>query len=289
MSKVRIVTDSTASFEEARFVEDFDVTIVPVTIQIGDRKYRDGIDITAEEVLQRIRHGSQRPTVIAPTVADFEAVYHDLAQTTDQICVLVHSQHFTRAYDHAQTARSGLLGRCEIAVIDTHTVSAGLGYVVEAAVHAAEANQPLDDVIRTVRGVLQCVYTVMYVSSLDYIREAGLIGETQALLGAMLEIKPLLTIEDGHLITMEKARTHVQAIEKMIEFVTEFTHIDRLCILQNTLRHTDRTRMLQDRLALEFARLQTPILLYEPLIASHIGPDGMGMVILEGTGQDDDY
>ena len=72
------------------------------------------------------------------------------------------------------------------------------------------------------------------------------------------------------------------AIDKMVEFVTEFTEIERLCILQHTTRTTDHTRMLQDLLALEFARLQSPVLLYDPLTASWLGPDAMGMVILEG-------
>jgi fatty acid-binding protein DegV len=108
-----------------------------------------------------------------------------------------------------------------------------------------------------------------------------LIGETQAILGGMLNIKPILTIEDGSLIVMEKVRTHSQAIDKMVEFVTEFTKVERLGILQNVLRVTDRTRMLQERLALTFARSDYPLMLYDPLLAKLLGPDGMGMVVLE--------
>jgi fatty acid-binding protein DegV len=104
----------------------------------------------------------------------------------------------------------------------------------------------------------------------------------------MLTIKPLLTIEDGNMIVMEKVRTHSQAIDKMVEFVAEFTHIERLGIVQNTTRTTDYTRMLQDRLALAFSRLQYPIVLYEPLIANIIGPEGMGMIVLEGEPDEED-
>ena len=104
----------------------------------------------------------------------------------------------------------------------------------------------------------------------------------------MLNIKPLLTIEDGKLITMEKARTHSQAIDKMLEFVTEFTHIEKMSILDNKPRSSERTRMLQDRLTLEFLRIQAPVALYEPLLASLIGPDAIGMAVLEGDGDTDD-
>jgi fatty acid-binding protein DegV len=121
------------------------------------------------------------------------------------------------------------------------------------------------------------------VDTLTTIQRAGLIGETQAILGTMLNIKPMLTVEDGRLITMEKARSHSQAIDKMVEFASEFTQIERIGILQSSLRTNDRTRMLQDRLALEFARLDYSLTLYEPLLASYLGPDAMGIAILEGV------
>ena len=104
----------------------------------------------------------------------------------------------------------------------------------------------------------------------------------------MLNIKPLLTIEDGKLIVMEKVRTHSQAIDKIVEFVSEFTHLERMGIIQNSDRVSDRTRMLQDRLALTFQRIQYPLALHDPLVLSLIGADGLGMVVLESAGADED-
>lgn len=283
MGTVRIVTDSSANFEDPCFAERHGITIVPLTIQIGEQTYLDGVDITAEEVLQRMRHISPYPAVSAPPITVFEEIYQRLGRQTDQICVLVHSQHFTETFTHAQEARASLLGRCQIAVIDSQTTSLGLGYLVEAVAGVAEAGASLDEVVRVARSVIPRLYSVYYVDTLDYIERGGLLARTQTILGTMLSIKPLLTIEDGQLITMEKARTHSQAIDKMLEFVMEFTRIERLGILQSTLRTTDRTRMLQDRLALELAWQQYPITLYEPLIASMIGPDAMGIAVLESA------
>jgi len=287
LPKVRIVTDSAARFEDSHVVEDYDIVVVPLSVHLGDQIYTDGVDISPEEVLQRLRHGHARLSVSPPPISAFEQAFSELNKTTDQICAVLHSQHLTETVARAQAARMSLLGRCEIAVIDSLTTSAGLGYLVETVAQAAERGARLDDLVRTARGVITRLYSVYYVDSLDTIQRAGLIGETQAILGAMLEIKPILTIEDGRLITMEKARTHSQAIDKLIEFVAEFTHLERLCIVQSTPRITDRTRVLQDRLALEFARLQAPVIVYEPLIASLIGPDGMGIVVLEGTGDEE--
>lgn len=288
MAKVRIITDSTVCFEDAGFAEDYGITILPLNLHFGDKTLRDGVDIEADEVFHRLHHLDAPLSVSPPPVTEFEAAYQKLGKTTDQICVLLHSQHLSEMFSYAQAARSGLLGRCEIIVIDSQTTSLGLGFLVEAVARAAKAGATLDEVVRIARGVIPRVYSVYYVDSLASIQEAGLIGETQAILGAMLGIKPLLTIEDGKMIVMEKVRSHSQAIDKMVEFVTEFTHVEKLGIVQNTLRSTDHTRMLQDRLALAFSRLQYPVMLYEPLIASIIGPDGMGMIVLEGESEDND-
>lgn len=286
-AKLRVVTDSTASFEDPRFTEDYSITVVPLNVHFGTRAYREGIDIRPEEMLNRLRSTHEVPRISAPPVSSFEEAYQELSKSTDQVCVLLSSQHLTRTYEHAQSARLTLLGRCDIAVIDSMTTSLGLGYLVQCIAEAAEDGAELEEAVRIARGVIPRLYSVYYVDTLNTIQRVGLIGETQAILGTMLGIKPLLTIEDGSLITMEKARTHSQAIDKMVEFASEFTRIEKLGILQHTLRITDLTRMLQDRLALEFARLQYPIMLYEPLLASLLGPDGMGIVILEGA--DDDY
>jgi DegV family protein with EDD domain len=290
VSRVSIVTDSTACFEDPNVIEDFGITIVPLNIHFGNRLYKDGIDLSPEDVFHHMRHGQRHPIITAPPVSAFEAVYKEINKTTDQICVLVSSQQFTNTFQNAQAARKSLLGRCDIVVLDSMINSACLGYLVEAVAMAAKLDANLEEVVRAARGIIPRLYSVYYVDDLSYIQQAGLIGETQAILGTMLEIKPLLTIEEGKLITMEKVRTHSHAIDRMIEFVTEFTHIERLSILQNTLRTTDRTRMLQDRLALELSHVNYPIVLYEPLITTLIGPDAMGMAVLEGTGDSpDDY
>lgn len=282
MARVAVVTDSSAIFENPHFPRDYHVSVVPNTVQIDGHTYLDGIEINEDDVLQRQRHSGVQVRVAGASVSQFEDIYNELTKNTNQIVVLVHSSKLSKAYANAQTARGGLLGRTDIIVIDSHTSSAALGYLVEEVALAADAGTSLDDLVRIARSTIQRLYTVYYVSNLDAITRAGLIGLTQSIVGRMLEIKPLLTIEDGALITMEKARTHSQAIEKMIEFVTEFTDISKLAITQYTQRITDETRMLQDRLALEFGHMNYPILLYDALMASYLGPDATGMVVLEG-------
>jgi DegV family protein with EDD domain len=288
LDKVRIVTDSAVRFENRAIAKNLQIDIVPLQVHVGDQTFKEGVELDSEELFYRMRHGHVVPRITPPPVEEFETLFEDLSKQTRQICVLTHSRHLSKTWDNANEASKPLLGRCEIPVIDSMTTSVGLGILVETVAKAAADGARLEEVVRIARGIIPRLYSVYYVETLDYIQRAGLIGETQAVLGAMLNIMPFLTIEAGALIPMEKVRTRSQAVDKMVEFVTEFNVIERLTILQNTLRVTDQTRMLQDRLMLDFPKLDYPIVLYEPLLGSWIGPDGMGVVVFEGEPELDD-
>src|SRR5688500_176922 len=102
MSKIRVVTDSSACFEDSGFIEDYDIIVVRLNVHFGDQTYRDGIDLSPEEMFHRMRNSKVPPRMSAPPVAAFEAVYKELAKTTDQIVVAVHSQQFSETFSHAQ-------------------------------------------------------------------------------------------------------------------------------------------------------------------------------------------
>ncbi len=282
MSKIRIVTDSSAQFLDPALVRRHGITIVPVTIRFGDRAFREGVDLDAEGFFHYIlTEGMPPPTLEAPSVADYTEAISRVMYETDRILVLTMARGLSDSWHNAQAAAHLLQGRCDIVVVDSMTTSIGLGFLVETAARAAEATASLESVVRIVRGAVPRVYAVFYVETLDYLLRARLIGEAQAILGKMLGIKAFLTIEDGELITMEKARTRSQAVDKLIEFVAEFATLNNLVILQNTPQITEQTRLLQDRLALEFNGRDFPVMMYGPTLGTHLGPDGVGLVVYE--------
>lgn len=284
--KVRIVTDSSAQFIDPSVIQRYGITVVPLEIQIGTQTYREGIDIDAEGFFRRVAQSSAMPELIAPSVEQFAEIYARLNRETDQVLSIHLSRSIHSTWENARAASQTLLGRCEIVPLDSQTTSVGLALLVEAAAKCAESNASLDEVVHTVRRMISRVYLIFYVETLDYLRRAGLVGESQAILGAMLGIKPFLTIEEGELITMEKVRTRPQAIDKLVEFVTEFAGVHDLIVLQNTANVTEQTRMLQDRLALEFSPKPFPVAVYNPSLATIIGPDAMGIVVVEDDSAD---
>jgi fatty acid-binding protein DegV len=102
----------------------------------------------------------------------------------------------------------------------------------------------------------------------------------------MLDIKPFLAIEEGRIIPMEKVRSPERAIDKLAEFANEFSDVEQIAILQSTPYPTDETKMLRDRLGIVASNREYPVLLYGPLLASHLGPDGMGLMVYEGTSRE---
>jgi len=281
VGKVRIVTDSSAQFLDPTVVDRYGITVVPHTILLGSRAFREGIDIEPQAFFQLVRQTEFPARLMAPSADDFTAVFKRLNRETDQILAITMSRHMSQAWENALRASKALLGRCDIVPLDSTTTSVGLALLVEQAAQAAEDGATLDDIVHLIRSLLPHVYSVFYVDSLTYLRHNNLLSEAQVLLGTMLDIKPFLTIENGELIAMEKVRSQAQAIEKLIEFVAEFSELQHLVILTNALLPAERTRLLLEHLAMEFPDRSFPQVLYQPSLVALIGPDGYGVVVQE--------
>ncbi len=281
MGKVRIVTDSSAQFLDPAVVDRYGITVVPHTILLGPRAFREGIDIESQAFFQLVRQTEFPARLMAPSADDFTAVFKRLNRETDQILAITMSRHMSQAWENALRASKSLLGRCDIVPLDSTTTSVGLALLVEQAARAAEDGATLDDIVHLIRSLLPHVYSVFYVDSLTYLRHNNLLSEAQVLLGTMLDIKPFLTIENGELIAMEKVRSQAQAIEKLIEFVAEFAELQHLVILTNALLPAERTRLLLEHLSMEFPDRTFPQVLYQPSLVALIGPDGYGVVVQE--------
>jgi len=284
VSRVYIVTDSAATIETA-VAEHLDITVLPLTVRIDHQDYQDGADLDHEELLLRMAHDRIRPSIVGPTSEQFRRLYSRLTRRTDKIISLHSSASLSLVCREARRAASEFLGRCDIVVIDSETLSLGLGILVQEAARLANASIPLSEITRQMRGIIRRIYIVLVTDTLDYLEHSQRISPAQAILGTMLGIKPFLALEEGEIIPMEKVRNRERAIDKLAEFASEFSSIEQVAILQSTRYPTQETKMLQERLALIAPGHDFPILLYGPLLASHIGPDGMGLIVYEGTGR----
>ncbi len=278
MARPIIVTDSTAGLLPTE-CEELGIHVVPLYIRFGDQIFREGVDISSEQMFTRMRRSSAGPVTSPPTVEDFRQVYRTVARKTDQILSIHLSSKLSQTFAFAQAAAETLLGRTRIHVVDSQTTSAGLAVLARETAKAAAGGMTLDDLIPYVRGLIPRIYLVFFVDTLDYLERGGRIGKAEALLGSMLNVKPLLILEDGEIQPLEKVRTRAKAIEKLAEFVAEFTKIKELWILQE--QENEETEQLREMLREYFPGIATPVVPYGPVLASHVGPGAMGVVVFE--------
>lgn len=279
--KVAIVTDSTAYFEPGE-VDSLGIKVVPLYIQMGSDKFLEGIEIDSDELFRRLSLGAPIPKSLPPSPADFEALYAGLHKETDQILSIHISSLLSKTIQTARMGAEPLLGRCTIEIIDSMTTSVGLGILVKAAAQAANEGADLEEIVRRVRGILPHIYLVFYVETMDYLERSERIGKAQAILGTMLNIKPILFMEDGDIIPLEKVRTTEKALDKLFEFVAEFDNLEQTAIIQRNKQPGKEAKALQERLKQNFPDLNFPIIQYGPDLATRVGPNALGVVVYEG-------
>ncbi|MBX3061714.1 MAG: DegV family protein [Anaerolineae bacterium] len=285
---VRIVTDSSAHFLNPNAMRDFGIEVLPLEIQLGGVTYREGKDIDSEQYFRKLQSytGSELPSLLPPSVEKITELYARLCGEGSPVISLHLSRAIHPMFHQAQLARQELLGRCDIEVVDSQTTSVMLGIMVEEAARMAQQGSPAAEIIRFVRSLVPRLYTMFYAETLSYLQRGGLLSESQTVLGAMLGIKPFLTIEDGDLQAVEKVRTRAQAIDKLVEFAAEFENVERSCILYSSNIPPETLRSLTDRLEEEIGAGSYPVQLYQPSLASLIGPDSLGIVVYERLDED---
>jgi DegV family protein with EDD domain len=283
MARVRIVTDATA-YLDPEVVKQYRITVLPLEIRFGDKDFLFGPGSSQDSLFQRMREGPAMRAKVSISAEVFQDTFARLNRETEEILVILSSGKLSGAYDEARAVARSFLGRCRIIVMDSMSASWGLGLMVKTAAKAASKGDSLDEVVRRVRGVLPHIYLVFFVERLDYLERGGRVGAAQALLGTMLRIKPLLLLEDGEIVTMEKVRTRQQAVEKLADFVTEFATIQEVVILKSPVETdiNDLVGELEERLRLALPGKRFSSIEYDPLLACHLGPEALGVVVYEG-------
>jgi DegV family protein with EDD domain len=281
VSRTRIVTDGDAHLDP-ELVRRLEITVLPLSVEVEGEIYQDEDGSQNEEILTRMARDRIRPYVVGPTADDFQRVYERLSRTTDSILSVHSSARLSPIFANARAAAEVFLGRCDIMVMDSQSTSLGLGILAHEAAEMAQAGCSLEEIVRYVRGMILRIYVVMFTNSLDYLERSERISRSQCILGTMLGIKPFLDIEDGEIIPMEKVRSPEKGLDKLAEFAGEFTTVEEMAILQSVSHPTDETLLLRERLAAFFPGKSFPTIIYGPVMASHVGPDGLGLVTYEG-------
>jgi DegV family protein with EDD domain len=281
MTPVCIVTDSTTRFSTPSILHRYPITLAPIKVRCGAVSVQDEPDSDLVGIQNLAETCKNLPQTEVPSQEEIVAIYSHLQPGTDQILSIHTSSGLSEMVTNANAASQHFLGRVDIQVIDSQSASIGLGWLVQAAAEAAVRGEPLETLVRIVRGMIPRMYMVFFLDDLTYLEKNGLISRSQAILGNMLGIIPFLTMEEGRMIPMEKVRSRPRAIEKLIEFVCEFSAVEHLAILHNSKRPTQESLSMTDRLRSYHPRTPIQTVCYGPSLSTFIGFNSLGVAVIE--------
>ncbi|NPV86017.1 MAG: DegV family EDD domain-containing protein [Anaerolineae bacterium] len=217
----------------------------------------------------------------APTVERIAALFSHLSKRFESIVGIFSSSLLGSCYDNAQKASKDYQGKVEIFLIDTQTFSVGLGYLVQCALDAAAQGLSASEIDRKVRNLCAITYSLICAPAISYLHHNGFVDHGQAMIGEMLGLYPIFTLESDKLLPIEKVRSYRQAITFFQEFLEEFEHVKHISVIKSPLIVYNEPRQGSGFLL---------NVLSKPVYSEHIinlptamlfGPTCLGMFIVE--------
>lgn len=273
--KIGIVTDSTSDLP-GDLARRFGVEVVPTILVVEGKQYADGKDLSRGDFYARLPAMQTFPTTAAPSIGEFSARYQKLLDSGCDFVLSIHAaSQLTAVCDIARQAADDFPGR--VAIVDSGSLSLGLGFQALAAAEAAESGADVETAIASIADVRRRLRVFAALDTMDYLRRSGRVPAAVTLLGGMLSIKPLIELTDGLLKPAGATRTTRQADERMAALLKAGLPIERLAILHTGAE--SRARGFLSRLMEECRRdLPREILVVNvaTVIGAHVGPNGLG-------------
>ncbi|MEA2622242.1 MAG: fatty acid kinase fatty acid binding subunit [Chloroflexota bacterium] len=275
---VAIVTDS-ASDLPADLAAARHITVVPLIVTFGEESFRAGIDLPMDAFYERLlAPDAPFPTTAACSPADFQAAFQSRFDegAPAVVCITVGGK-LSATLKSAQIARAALPER-EIHVIDSDTAAGSLMILAELAAGAAEAGASAQEIVDLIERRKPDGRLYFVVDTLEYLHRGGRINAAQAAIGSVLSVKPIITIDDGVVETVDKPRTAGKARARLLELLTE-KPVERLVVI-----HTEApgvhafAQELAGRLSIPMEQVET--VLIGPSVAPHVGPGAYGAAVL---------
>lgn len=219
---IKIVSDTTCDLPPA-WVEEYDITIVPINIQFGTESYKEGVDMDWNLFYQKIDELGILPTTSQPSVGEFAEVYRSLAKEGDVDAII--STHVTGklsgTYQSAVMAAEEVADKVKVYPHDSLSGSAALGLACVEASRMARAGKSAEEIVERLDEIRSRVNVLFVMENLEYPRRSGRVGGLKAALGSILNLKPIVGLEDGLLDITESVRTRKKSLERLLDIAEE--------------------------------------------------------------------
>jgi DegV family protein with EDD domain len=282
MSKIAIVIDSTANLPKA-VLERYPIFVTPLQLIWGEKTFQDGVDIHPKEFYERLAVDSVSPTTSQPSPAVFKDLYSRLLNEGHEILSIHISHKLSGTMDSAIQAKA-MLADAPIEIFDTLNTSMAMGFQVMAAARAAREGATIAECVAVLTKARQNSGVFFAVDTLEYLRRGGRIGGAAAFLGNVMDLKPILTVDDGVIEAADRVRTLSKATQRVIGIVDEkIQNIRNNGDLHIAVLHANAEQNANKLLesAKEHFGVQKGLIGdVSPVIGTHVGPGTVGLAYL---------
>jgi DegV family protein with EDD domain len=270
---VAIVTDSTADLPP-QLAASRSITVVPLTLNLDGQSLLDGVDIQPDEFYRRLPSAAKHPTTSQPSPGRFAEAYSSLLADHESVVSIHISEKLSGTYASARQA-AAMTDPNRVRVVDSELVSMGLGLVMLVASAMAAGGAEAETIEAKVIDMRPYVQTYFSVATLEFLRRGGRIGRANALLGSVLQVKPVLCIRDGLVTPLERVRTFERALNRVVVLAREVDRGHGVCVI---VGHAD-AKADAERIGRELEPIAETLMIQPlgPVVGAHAGPGVVGV------------
>lgn len=276
MSSITVVTDSTAYIESTYFT-DYNIHRVPLYVNFEGETNPEGFPGEFDEFYDRLMASKSFPSTSQPSTGDFIKTFERILSKdpSAEIIVLTLSSKLSGTYNSACSAAE-MTAPEKISVIDSFSSVANLNHLVQITKNLIDQGQSRETIVGTLESQKIRAKVYVTVGTLEYLKKGGRLSSSQAFLGSMLNIKPIITLEEGILRPIDKVRGKKKALDKMVSMITEKPSMLSIC----HINAPEEAQRLKEKLEENHPELSVGIEKIGPVIGSHLGPKAIGFCYL---------
>jgi DegV family protein with EDD domain len=280
---IKIVTDSSCDLSD-EILQDLDITMVPLSVRFGEEIFKERVTISAEQFFQRLVEGSIHPATIQPTPGEFLAAYEKVCKEADGIVSIHISSKLSGTSNSALQAKNTLASSCPIEIVDSQTVSIAMGTVVIAAAEAAKQGRNIQEVVQAANDAAANNHPLCLLDTLKFLEKGGRIGKAQAMIGTMLNIKPIITIKDGGVVPYGRARSFAKGMDQVMNYVGSYNGIKDVLIAWTTTEK--EAKALAERVSAIYKAKPVRLMRVGTTLGVHVGPGAIILALRNGGGSE---
>jgi DegV family protein with EDD domain len=268
-----VVTDSTADLP-AEWRERYAIEVVPLKVLFGEETFRDGVDMNNEEFFRRLATSTKLPTTSAPSPGEFAELYSRLAKDHDG-CISIHIGSQLSATAEAARVGAQSVEGFKVEVIDSETVTMPMAFLCRVAAECAT----LDEAAAAVKHRIPNCRVLALLDTLRFVEMGGRVSRAQAMIGTMLDLKPLLLVADRQIKSVDRVRTRSRAIPRMVEYFDGDLPVEHVGVVH--AQAPDEAERIAADLRQKLPGLEIPVGQIGCVLGTHTGPKALGLVYIK--------